>query len=48
MNLASEKYGTEYFTRLEELLPYFSEMTIEETFVRPCYPGEGSHTLVVT
>lgn len=43
-----QKYGTEYFTCLEDLLPYFSQMTIEETFVHTRHPGEGSHTLVVS
>lgn len=42
-----QKYGTEYFTRLEELLPYFSQMTIEETFLHTRYPGKGSQTLIV-
>lgn len=38
-----QKYGTEYFTSLEELLPYFSEMRVEETFVHKHYPGDGSY-----
>ncbi|OFW11426.1 MAG: hypothetical protein A3H96_00550 [Acidobacteria bacterium RIFCSPLOWO2_02_FULL_67_36] len=43
-----QKYGTEYFTSLDELLPYFSPMTIEETFVHRVYPTDGScNTLVV-
>ena len=42
-----QKYGNQYFTCLDELLHYFSQMTIEETFVHTLYPGEGSHTLLV-
>ena len=43
-----QKYGAEYFTSLEELLPYFSEMTIEDTFVQTHYPSDGSYnTLLV-
>ena len=43
-----QKHGRDYFTSLDELLPFFSGMTVQETFVhRPC-PDDGSHnTLVV-
>ena len=43
-----QKYGNEYFTSLDELIPYFSDMTVEETFVHRLYPNDGSYnTLVV-
>jgi SAM-dependent methyltransferase len=43
-----QQYGKEYFTSLEELLPYFQGMTIEETFVHVVHPTDGSYnTLVV-
>lgn len=37
-----QKYGREYFVSLEELLPYFASMTIEETFVHRVYPNDES------
>jgi len=38
-----QKYGTNYFTSLDELLPYFSQMTIQETFAHSQYPSDGSY-----
>ena len=38
-----QKYGTEYFTNIDELIPYFSEMTIEETFTHKPFPDDGSY-----
>ncbi|OGA36090.1 MAG: hypothetical protein A3G80_01065 [Betaproteobacteria bacterium RIFCSPLOWO2_12_FULL_62_13b] len=32
-----QRYGTEHFTNLEELLPYFAEMTVLETFEHKLY-----------
>lgn len=42
-----QKYGKEFFTCLDELLPYFSRMTIEETFVHTLHPGDGSYNSLV-
>lgn len=43
-----QKYGREYFTSLEELLPFFSGMTVEETLIHEMHPTDGScNTLVI-
>ena len=43
-----QKYGTEYFTNLKELLPYFSAMHVLETFEHRVYTDDESvNTLVI-
>jgi SAM-dependent methyltransferase len=42
-----QKYGNEYFTNLDELIPFFSDMTIEETFVHKLHPSDGSHNTLL-
>ena len=43
-----QKYGTEHFTNLKELLSYFSAMTVLETFEHRVYAGdESANTLVI-
>jgi ubiquinone/menaquinone biosynthesis C-methylase UbiE len=43
-----QSYGTEHFTCFKELLPFFSGMEVEETFVRRLYPDDGSYqTLLI-
>lgn len=46
--LEKQRYGRDHFTSLEELLPFFQGMTIEETLVHVVHPTDGSYnTLVV-
>jgi len=42
-----QKYGTEHFTCLSELLPYFSKMTVIETFEQKYIDEKSQNTLIV-
>jgi SAM-dependent methyltransferase len=42
-----QKYGREFFTNLEELLPYFSMMTVEKSFTHSSESNDGSYTTLI-
>lgn len=42
-----QKYGVDFFSNLDELVPYFSDLYIIETVTHATVPFDGAHTTLV-